>query len=167
MTRTAGMMARLTRRVRSIPRPPSIIPAHSFILKQCWGSVTFWCWSGSGSADPYLRPVLRIRDPVPFWPLDPDPGFGIGLFRIPDPGSRIPNQYFLELSDKLLGKKVLQGADKKLGQFLIQDFNATANHRNCLQHSLESCPSLVWCNVNRPSLAKKYAGRAPNSLIAI
>lgn len=28
MTRTAGMMARLTRRVRSIPRPPSIIPTH-------------------------------------------------------------------------------------------------------------------------------------------
>ncbi len=27
--------------------------------KQCWGSVTFWC--GSGSADPYL------------WLLDPDP----------------------------------------------------------------------------------------------
>jgi hypothetical protein len=35
-----------------------------------------------------LRPVLRIRirDPVPFGPLDP--GSGIGLFRIPDPGSQ-------------------------------------------------------------------------------
>ena len=33
------------------------------------------------------KPVLRIRDPVPFWPLDP--GSGIGFFRIPDldPGS--------------------------------------------------------------------------------
>jgi hypothetical protein len=37
----------------------------------------------------------------------------------------------------------IQGADKKLGQFLIQDIYATANHRNCLRHSLESCPSLV------------------------
>jgi hypothetical protein len=34
----------------------------------------------------------------------------------------------------------LQGADDKLGQFLIQDILATAN---CLQHSLESCPSLL------------------------
>ncbi len=25
---------------------------HHRILRQCWGSVTFWC--GSGSADPYL-----------------------------------------------------------------------------------------------------------------
>jgi hypothetical protein len=28
-------------------------------------------------------PVVRIRDPVPFWPLDP--GSRIGFFRIPDP----------------------------------------------------------------------------------
>ncbi len=40
------------------------------------------CGSGSG-----------IRYPVTFWPLDPDLG------------SRIPNPYFLELSDKFLGKK--------------------------------------------------------------
>jgi hypothetical protein len=43
---------------------------------------------------------IRIRDPVPFWPLDPDPGSGIGFF--PDLGSRIPTPYFLELSDKFL-----------------------------------------------------------------
>jgi hypothetical protein len=35
-----------------------------------------------------------------FLTLDPDPGSGIGFFRIPD-----PNSYFLELSDKFLGKK--------------------------------------------------------------
>ncbi len=46
--------------------------------------------------------VLRIRDPVPFWPLDP--GSGIGFFRIPD-RSRIPNPDFWELSDNFLGKK--------------------------------------------------------------
>ncbi len=44
--------------------------------------------------------MLRIRDPVPFFPLDPDPGSGIGFS-----GSRIPTPYFLELSDKFLGKK--------------------------------------------------------------
>jgi hypothetical protein len=37
----------------------------------------------------------------------------------------------------------VQGADNKLGQFLIQDIYAMANHRNCLRHLLESCPSLV------------------------
>jgi hypothetical protein len=30
-------------------------------LFQCWGSRTFWCWSGSRSPDPYL------------WLMDPDP----------------------------------------------------------------------------------------------
>jgi hypothetical protein len=37
----------------------------------------------------------------------------------------------------------IQGADNKLGHFLSQDIYATANHRNYLRHSLESCPSLV------------------------
>ncbi len=31
-------------------------------------------------------PVLRIRDLVTFWPLDPDLGSGIGFFLILDPG---------------------------------------------------------------------------------
>jgi hypothetical protein len=47
---------------------------------------------------------IRIRDPVPFWPLDP--GSGIGFSRIPDLGSRIPNPYFRELNDNFLGKKL-------------------------------------------------------------
>jgi hypothetical protein len=37
----------------------------------------------------------------------------------------------------------IQGADNKLGQFLSQDILATADHRNCLRHSLERGPSLV------------------------
>ncbi len=41
-----------------------------------------------------------IRDTVPFWPLDPDPGSGSGIGF-----SRIPNPYFWELSEKFLGKK--------------------------------------------------------------
>jgi hypothetical protein len=50
-----------------------------------------------------------VADPDPgasaFLTLDPDPGSGIGFFRIPDFGSWIPTPYFLELSDKFLGKK--------------------------------------------------------------
>ncbi len=34
-----------------------------------------------------------------------DPGPGSGKCSFPDPGSRIPTPYFLELSDKFLGKK--------------------------------------------------------------
>ena len=56
--------------------------------------------------------VLRIRTQNPgsgaFLTLDTDPGSGIGFFsgsRISYPGSRIRTPYFLELSDKFLGKK--------------------------------------------------------------
>ncbi len=48
---------------------------------------------------------IRIRDPGPFKPLEPDPRSETGLFRIRDLEFRIPNLYFLELSDKFLGKK--------------------------------------------------------------
>ncbi len=41
---------------------------------------------------------IRIRDPVPFWPLDPGS-------RIPDLRSRIPKPYFWELIDNIFGKK--------------------------------------------------------------
>jgi hypothetical protein len=47
-------------------------------------------------------PVLRIRDPVPFWPLDP--GSRIGFFRIPDLESRIPNPYIWEHGENYLRK---------------------------------------------------------------
>ncbi len=53
---------------------------------------------------------IRIRDPVPFWPLDP--GSGRGFFRIPDPGSRIPNPYFWDflsgVRDKHPGSTTLE-----------------------------------------------------------
>jgi hypothetical protein len=49
--------------------------------------------------------VLRIRDQGSGAFLIPGPGSGIGLFRISDSGSRIPNPKFIELSDKFLGKK--------------------------------------------------------------
>ncbi len=53
------------------------------------------CGSGSG-----------IRDWGLFDPWIRDPGSGIGLFRIPDPRSLIPDPgYFWELSDNFLGKK--------------------------------------------------------------
>ena len=46
----------------------------------------------------------------------------------------------------------IQGADDKLGQFLDQDIETSANHRDVLRHSLESCPSLVSFNVNKASI---------------
>ena len=75
-------------------------------------------WPGPGEASrgiqlevshPYFYTVLRIRDPGlgAFWPLDP--GSGIGFFRIPNPGSRIPdpgsqNHIFKSLVTKFWGK---------------------------------------------------------------
>ncbi len=49
-------------------------------------------------------------------------------------------------------KRVVQGADDKLGQFLNQDIEALANHRNVLRHSLQSCSSLVSPNLNKISI---------------
>jgi hypothetical protein len=54
--------------------------------------ITFNQCCGSGIRNPeFFLPWNRIRDP----------GSGIGFFS----GSRIPTPYFLELSDKILGKK--------------------------------------------------------------
>jgi hypothetical protein len=50
------------------------------------------------------KPVLRIRDPVPYLLLDPGSGIGFSGSKIPDLGARIPNSYFGELSDNFLGK---------------------------------------------------------------
>jgi len=66
-------------------------------------------WNITAGNRVYLQiTVLRIRDPLPFWPLDQDPGSEIGFFWILDRdlGSRIPNPYFWEVSDKFLGKKI-------------------------------------------------------------
>jgi hypothetical protein len=48
-------------------------------------SKKFWILSDSDSD----KAVLRIRDPVPFYPKDPGSGSGMIIFRIPDLGSRI------------------------------------------------------------------------------
>ncbi len=48
--------------------------------------------------------------------------------------------------------EIIQGADDKLGQFLDQDIETSANHRNVLRHSLESCPSPFSFNVNKASI---------------
>jgi outer membrane protein TolC len=48
-----------------------------------------------------------------------------------------------------------QMADSQLDvipELVDQDIEASANHRNVLRHSLESCPSLVSFNVNKPSI---------------
>ena len=54
-----------------------------------------------------------------------------------------------------LRERSVQGADDKLGQFLNQDIEASANHRNVLRHSLESYSSQISCNVSKPSLVTK------------
>ncbi len=57
---------------------------------------------------------------------------------------------------------LIQGADDKLGRFLDQDIEASANHRNVLRHSLESCPSLfnlMWTN---HEYLQKNVGRIQN-----
>ncbi len=51
----------------------------------------------------------------------------------------------------------LQGADNKLGQFLGQDIEASANHRNVLPPSLECYSSVVSRNVSKPSLVTKMS----------
>ncbi len=56
----------------------------------------------------------------------------------------------------------VQGADDKLGQFLDQDIEASTNHRNVLRHSLESYPSLVSPNVNKPSIFTKICRQNTN-----
>ena len=68
----------------------------------------------------YLPTLLqiRIRDPVPFWPLDPDLGSGIGFFRIP-----YPKPIFWELTDKFLSKKFYNSYSLKTGpNFFLQHF---------------------------------------------
>ncbi len=103
-------------------------------------------WYGSGSADPCLSLLDLDSAPAPDPPIfviglqnatknqccgsgsgirylfDPwNPGSGIGFFRLPDIGSRIPNPYFWELSDNFLGKKFYNSL--KIGpNFFLQHF---------------------------------------------
>ncbi len=56
-----------------------------------------------------------------FDPWIRDSGSRVGFFRIPDLGSRIPNPYFWQLSDNVLGKKFYNSL--KIGPiFLLQHF---------------------------------------------
>ncbi len=48
-------------------------------------------------------PKYSVADQEPGSGAFLTPGSGIGFFRIPDLGSRIPNPYFWELSDNFLG----------------------------------------------------------------
>ncbi len=64
----------------------------------------------------------------------------------------------------LLPPQDIQGADNKLGQFLGQDIEASANHRNVLRHSLESYLSLVSYHVSKPSLVTKICRQSTKLL---
>ncbi len=89
-----------------------------WILIQIPKSLDSHHWSGCGAC---FYAVLRIRDPVPFWPLNP--GSGIGFFRIPDLGLRIPDPkpIFWELRVSFLGKKFYNSL--KIGpNFFLQHF---------------------------------------------
>jgi hypothetical protein len=54
-------------------------------------------WGGMG----VLEAVLRIRDPVLFYPLDPGSRSGMNFFRIPDLGSK--GYVFGEIFLRILG----------------------------------------------------------------
>jgi hypothetical protein len=75
--------------------------------KECitLSTVKLWTAVVKKSNLPVLR--IRIRDPVPFWPLDP--GSGMGLFRI-------PGTYFEELLDKKFYYSL------KIDQFFLYHF---------------------------------------------
>jgi hypothetical protein len=60
--------------------------------------------------------------------------------------------------------KHIQGADDKLGQFLNQDIEASASHRNVLRHFLESYTSLLSRNADKPSLIIKIWGQSTKLL---
>jgi hypothetical protein len=74
---------------------------------------------------------------------------------------RLAAEIFKEFGTFVSG--YIQGADDKLGQFLDQDFEASANHRNVLRHSLESCPSLVSPNVKKTINIYKNMYRMQNT----
>ncbi len=69
---------------------------------------------------------LRIRDPVPFWPLDP--GSGIVFFRISDPGSQthifeslitffwVKSSFLQLLKNKIIFNFVIFVVTKKVGK---------------------------------------------------
>ncbi len=65
------------------------------------GFSTAWTLTTYDRRNAATRDVRKSRTSV----ADPDPGSGAFLTLDPDPGSRIPTPYFLELSDKFLGKK--------------------------------------------------------------
>jgi hypothetical protein len=85
-------------------------------IQQCVLEPPGWLSTATDANNPFSgqQPVLRIRirDPVPFWPLDPEWVF---------PGSRIPNPYFWELSDNFWVKSSI--ILSKLTQiFFLQHF---------------------------------------------
>ncbi len=76
----------------------------------------------------FLLHFISVADPDPglgirclFDPWIRDPGSGMGFFRIPDLGSRIPRPYFEELIDNFFGKKFYNSL--KIGpNFFLQHF---------------------------------------------
>ncbi len=71
---------------------------------------------------------------------------------------------YISLDYTFTKQTYIQGADNKLGQFLGQDIEASANHKNVLRHSLESFSSLVSRNVSKPSLVTEICRQSTKFL---
>jgi hypothetical protein len=92
-----------------------------------------------------VRLILLTRGPEEPLPSEVEiltPGSGIGFF--PDPGSRIadPNPYFLELSDKFLGKKFYNSL-KTGPHFFLQHLKNKIKSRNARHVKRTSCRRTV------------------------
>jgi len=75
-----------------------------------------------------------------------------------------PTAIYLYFHINPLCVEYVQGADDKLGQFLNQDIEESANHRNVLRHSLESYTSLLSRNADKPSLVIKICRQSTKLL---
>jgi hypothetical protein len=90
-------------RVRRVPRPPPPRPLRHRGARGCRAPPAH-ARTVQRAAHAGWLPVLSssVPDPGSFAFLTPGAGSGIRNRFIPDLGSRIPNPYFLELSDKFL-----------------------------------------------------------------
>ncbi len=141
----------------------------------CCGSASLWCRPSSGS--PFSRWCgsdlslwygfwsvlrIRIRDRVPFWPLDP----GSGMGRKSASGSGIrdeqPGSYFLELRNHFFvffGLKYLHSLmrirDPGWRQFGSGIREGKSRIRDP-QHWFWSCFSLKWCESTKTCLQNRH-----------
>jgi hypothetical protein len=140
------------------PSVSHCLPGTSYLFvslcsRHCYTTVFFVCQVQAI----YLFFFVRQAPAIYLFPLFPD----MAMFLFPFDCQVQAIYIFVLLC--LPGTVAIQGANNKLGQFLGQDIEASAYHRNVLRHSLESYSSLVSRNVSKPSLVTKCVGRVQNS----